>query len=410
MNLNIVWITPDFPHPPTSGVVGIYNRIKELSNRGHSIYLFAVSNIPVAKESISELRNYCKGIFTYKINTYETIYNLFTNPLIPLRTLKRFSKKVQKDINSFLRSNNINVLIIEHSVMGVYLPKYSHEPLKRVLMIHTIVHKAWLDSIKFLPFFSFKKLIFYIEAFKTKRLEHKIFNRDEFDEYWLNSKTEIQDIVINFPKIKKKTKYIPLGLEPKVDLEVRSYEGLDISPTTKMILNIGSMDNPSNEDAARWFGKEIFPRIKYEVPEAKFYIVGKSSSHKLKDIVSEDVIVVGEVKDLKPYLNRCDLYVIPQRSGGGVRTKFIDGLSARRIIVSTTIGVEGVEGAEQGKNFLLAQNEDEFVKMAIDVLKSPKKYKETAENGFNIFTTFHTLKVMGDRLEEYLMNLKGNIS
>lgn len=407
MSLNILCVTTDFPYPLRSGGdVALYYRIKELSKKGHHIYLFSTTRSTVKEESIQELKRYCNNVKIYEIGKSELLFNLFIFPLMPFRTIRRFSRKMQRDIKNFLNSNKIDIFLIEHSNMAVYFSKEHPKDIKSVLVFESLAHKSFFREAKHYPsFFSFKKLISYIESFKTRPFEYAIFKSNIFDEFWFYSTDDIQDVLTKFPKLKDKIKFIPVGVELKIDSEIKTEEIQGLASNDKMILTIGSMDNPSNEDATRWFAGKIFPKIKSKIPNAKFCVVGTNSKYKLKDISSENIIVIGEVPDLRPYLNRCDLYVVPQRGGAGIRVKLLDGLSAKKVVIATPIGVEAMENIEPGVHFLLARDEKEFADKAVEVLKDPEKFEKIAENGFNFIKTFFSTEVVGNIVEEYLLNL-----
>jgi len=407
MRLNILFITLDFPYPLNAGGnVAIFYRIKELSKRGHNIFLFSASPSTINKETIKSLKKYCRYIKVYTPRKTEVLFNLFRFPLLPISGIRRYSKKMQRDINAFLISQKIDILFIEHSIMAIYLPKDHLKTIKSILVLHALGYKSLFRLAKELPIFSIKKLIYYIESLKMKRFEYNIFKLNKFDEFWFYSIDDINDILRKTRKsIKNKIKLIPIGTEPKIDFQVKQKIFPGVSLTDKVILTIGCMDSPINEDYVRWFVKDIFPKIKKNVPKAKFCIIGKNSKNKLKDIVSKDIIVVGEVSDLKPYLNRCDLYVVPVRTGAGLRVKLLDGFSARKIIITTPIGIEAIKDIKPNIHLLLAKNEEEFANKAIDVLKNPRKYNYIAENGFKFFKENFSVETVGAVIENNLISI-----
>jgi len=407
MKLKILYVNLDFSYPLKSGGnVALFYRISELSKKGHQIYLFLATRANVGETSINELKKYCKNVKVYKVGKLELILNLLVFPLMPIRTIRRFSRRMHKDIRDFLSSTKIDVFLVEPSNMAVYFrEEYSDtvKSYKSVIVFQELVYKSLLREARYLPF-SLKKLIFYIESFKTKRFEYNVFKSNMFDEFWFYSTDDIHDVK-KFPKLKDKIRFIPVGVELKKDSEIRAKEVPGVAQNDKMILIIGSMDNPSNEDAVRWFAKKIFPEIKCRVLNAKFCIIGKNSKHKLRDIVSKDIIIIGEVPDIKPYLNRCDLYAVPQRGGAGVRVKLLDGLSAKKIVITTPIGVEAIKDIKPDIHFLLARNEEEFANKTVEVLEKPEKFEEIAENGFNFFKQLFSVEAAGNIVEEYLLNL-----
>jgi len=407
MALRLLWVVPDFPWPLNSGnSVAVYNRIKELNKKGHQIYLFSNTRSPVKQESIDAMKEYCEDVKVYQLGASELMRNLFFSPSMPFRIARRFCREMKRDISNSVTSSKIDVILIEHSINVVYFPKEHSKIVKSVVLFQSLTYKSFFREAKHYPsFFSPKKFISYIESFKTKPFEDNIFKSKMFDEYWFYSSDDINDVVSMYPYLKDKIRFIPIGIEK------REYSGSEpipirgLTPADKMILLIGSMNNPSNEDSARWFAQKIFPKIKSKVPNAKFCVVGTNSSYKLKDIASEDVLIMGEAPDLRPYLHRCDLYVVPQRGGAGVKTKFVDGLSAKKIIVVTPMGVEAIENIEPNVHFLLARDEEEFANKSVEVLKNPQKFMEIAENGFDYFMNNFSVEAVGNLSESYLLDL-----
>src|SRR5439155_354663 len=121
--------------------------------------------------------------------------------------------------------------------------------------------------------------------------------------------------------------------------------------------------------------------VQRKVPGARFVVVGRGANRKLRDLAREDIIIVSDVPDLTPYLHRCQVYVIPQRGGGGVKVKLLDGLSAGRIVVSTAVGTEAIDDLRPGQHYLLAGNADEFARSVVAVLEDPVRFQDVAENG-----------------------------
>ena len=62
----------------------------------------------------------------------------------------------------------------------------------------------------------------------------------------------------------------------------------------------------ANSDAVIYFAKEILPLITIKDPEVRFYIVGQHPPLSVKQLVSENVIVTGYVKDIRArILKKC---------------------------------------------------------------------------------------------------------
>ena len=131
------------------------------------------------------------------------------------------------------------------------------------------------------------------------------------------------------------------------------------------------MDYRPNVDAALWFGREIWPLVKAQEPDATWGIVGKSPHPRL-DVLRADpsITIVGEVAEVPPYFHAAGLYIIPLRMGGGTRFKLMEAMAAGVPIVSTTVGAEGVPVRAE-KELLLADTPSAFAAAVVRLLRDP---------------------------------------
>ena len=72
--------------------------------------------------------------------------------------------------------------------------------------------------------------------------------------------------------------------------------------------------------------------------------------------------------DIRPYVARSAVYVVPIRVGGGTRLKVLDALAQGKAIVSTSVGCEGINVTD-GRNIRIEDNPVEFAKRTIELLK-----------------------------------------
>jgi hypothetical protein len=130
----------------------------------------------------------------------------------------------------------------------------------------------------------------------------------------------------------------------------------------------GVMDYPPNVDAATYFVNEIFPLVRREVPEAKFYIVGKNPSAEVRSLGRRDgVIVTGTVSDVKEYIRKTQVYACPVRLGAGMKMKVLEAMAVSLPVVSSTRGVEGMDFVA-GREFIAADEPAEFAAAVVRLL------------------------------------------
>jgi glycosyltransferase involved in cell wall biosynthesis len=81
-----------------------------------------------------------------------------------------------------------------------------------------------------------------------------------------------------------------------------------------------------------------------------------------------NIVVTGEVPDVRPYLATADAMVVPLRQGSGTRFKILEAFSAGCPVVSTAKGAEGLN-ANNEEHLLLRERPEDLVE-AIEQLKS----------------------------------------
>ncbi|QEM68669.1 glycosyltransferase [Geobacter sp. FeAm09] len=133
----------------------------------------------------------------------------------------------------------------------------------------------------------------------------------------------------------------------------------------------GSMDWRPNQDGVTYFIEEIFPQIRRRIPAATFAVVGRKPPQWLLALAERTpgVTVTGTVDDVRPYIARSMLYVVPLRVGGGSRLKILEAMSMAKTVLSTTVGAEGLDVAE-GKNILLRDTPRDFADAACTALEN----------------------------------------
>jgi len=131
----------------------------------------------------------------------------------------------------------------------------------------------------------------------------------------------------------------------------------------------GAMDWLPNEDAIEYFATQILPLIRERVPDVTLWVVGRRPTRKVVSVGESvpGVRVTGAVEDIRPYVNRAAVYVVPLRIGGGTRIKIFEAMAMGAPVVSTSIGAEGLPVTD-GENVLLADTPESFAERTIQLL------------------------------------------
>jgi glycosyltransferase involved in cell wall biosynthesis len=145
------------------------------------------------------------------------------------------------------------------------------------------------------------------------------------------------------------------------------------------IVFVGSMDWQPNIDAAEYLARIVLPQVRKQLPESTLSVVGKSPTATVIALGElPGVTVTGTVPSIKPYLQSAGVQAIPMDSGGGTRLKVLESFASGVPVVSTPIGIEGVN-AVHGQHAWIC-NKSEMAMSILRLFNQPSRLDEMARN------------------------------
>jgi sugar transferase (PEP-CTERM/EpsH1 system associated) len=180
------------------------------------------------------------------------------------------------------------------------------------------------------------------------------------------------------------------------------------SPSIGRMIFTGVMSYGPNADAALFFGKEVFPLIKKEVPGAEFWVVGANPPDSLKAISTfPGIRVTGTVEDVRPFLHKSDVFVCPLRYGTGMKNKILAALAMKIPVIATPNSVHGIK-AVNDEHLLLAESPQDFVRQVSCLIGNPERTRMLTENGRKLIEEHYSWNAHGAALEQALVALTVN--
>ena len=390
--MNILFLTSRLPFPPIGGdKLRVFKFLEFLSKENYiTLFLFIDNKFQIP--DIEVYKKYFSRIEIIYLPSYISYLNCIIGLFgkLPLQVYyyrsRRMRRLIEKEIENF-------DLIFVHLIrMAEYVKGFKMIP--KILDLTDAISLNYQRSIKYQK--GLKYLISRIEKDRVLKYEIEIikdFNRNflvsETDKNYLNGYAETEDVEI-----------IPNG----VDLEYFSYNENNFD--AKCIVFMGNMRTYPNNDTVKYFCDSIFPIVLRRYPDVKFYIVGANPTREVFALGKrKNVIVTGEVDDIRPYIRRAVVSVCPLRVGSGILNKILESMALGTPVVTSTIGLEGID-AIPNEEILVSDNKYEFAEKIISLMENPDLRNRIALNGRKLIEEKYSDKIVMNKVKKVLRQLK----
>ena len=388
--MRLLFLSITVPVPATDGGrLRVLNLLKQIAQRNRVAFL-ALETQSTDGEGIEYLRSL--GIEAHLVPHASRI------PLTSLRSgsevvLKRkpltvapyYVPAFRRAFHSLLGTNQFDIIHYEMLHTGQY---HLETNAKSLLSLQNVDSHIW-RRLREQTSSPLRKCVFWTQERMFRRYERTMGNC--FDLVACASEVDRELMERICPGLSANV--IPNG----VDTELYKPNHDDEEETA--IIYTGSMDWFPNEDAAIYFIEEMLPMIQIKRPELKFYVVGQYPSERLKRYNNRTgIVVTGRVDDVKPYIARAAVYVVPLRIGGGTRLKILEALAMGKAVVSTSVGAEGLN-LTSGNEILIADEPTAFADTVVHLLNDKSMRRVLGDNGRRRVEAEYDWRRIGEKLQ-----------
>ncbi|MEG1762371.1 MAG: glycosyltransferase, partial [Bacteroidales bacterium] len=128
-------------------------------------------------------------------------------------------------------------------------------------------------------------------------------------------------------------------------------------------------------------------------PDLKFYIAGRSMPDWLANIKLPNVIILGEIEDVKLFFASKQVMIVPVLSGSGVRVKIIEGMTAAKMVITSTIGAEGIDYTDR-KNIWIAETPLDYLNAVVAIVENPAIAEQIGQEARKLILEQHDSEVV----------------
>jgi glycosyltransferase involved in cell wall biosynthesis len=386
--LRILWLKTELLHPvDKGGRIRTYQMLKELKREHHITYL-TLDDGTAAPDAPERATEYCHELVTVPHRTrpkfspgfYVELSGNLLSPL-PYFMKKYESDAMRRAIKERVARERFDVIVCDFLMPMINVPQDLQVPV--VLFQHNVEAMIWKRHFE-VQTNKLKRAYLYAQWRKSAAYERKACRAADcvvavsVDDRDLMRAEYGVERVFDIPT-GVDTDFFRPGAAARDGVESVSSRG------RHNLVFTGSMDWLPNEDAMQYFTAEILPRIKREVPDATLTVVGRNPYASLVELGKRDssIEVTGRVADVRPFMERAAVYIVPLRIGGGTRLKIYEAMAMEIPMVSTTIGAEGLPIKHEAE-LLLADTAEAFAAAVVRLLRDDVVAKELAARAASV--------------------------
>ena len=391
------------PYVPSLIRVRPYNLIRYLTARGHQVTVYTLFSNPEEYSDVEALREHCYRVIAYPLPRWRSIWNcVATIPTrIPLQSVYCWLPDLAKNIISDLLAESCvpDLIHVEH-LRGVRYGIYLKSALAKSNISTPIVWDS-VDCISYLfqqasenSLSNFGKWITRFDLPRTRTYEALLL--DQFNHVLITSQNDKQAIMNLHPEplVDIKISIIPNG----VDLDYFHTNG-DAAREQATLVFSGKMSYHANVTMALYLVNEIMPLIWARRPYVKLWIVGKDPPNSIQALGEHTAITVtGTVDDIRPFLQKATVAVVPLLYGAGSQLKVLEAMACCTPVVATNQAVSAFN-VQQGQDILVSQEPDSFAKSVINLLDDPDQRHRIGQSGRKYVEEHHHWGSIAAQLE-----------
>jgi len=396
--MKILQLCRKFPYPLKDGeAIAVTYLAKSYKELGHELTLLSFNTVKTYFEvaTLPASFNHYAAIHTIYLDNQIKIKDAFLNLFsTDSYHITRFISPDFKDkLKEVLVATHFDIVQLEGINLAPYISTIrAYSTAKVVMRSHNVEFEIWERVAENTPFLPKK---WYLQYLVKKLKTYEIAQLAQYD--LLLAMTQRDVDYFNTLAPSNQIMVAPIGLD------LKNYRmAVPATPPPYSISFIGSLDWMPNQDGLKWFLENVWSLIHKKHPSLAFHIAGRNTPQWVFDQAGKGVVVHGEVEDAKAFIAAHPITVVPLFSGSGMRVKILESMAMGRIVLTTTIGLEGIS-AQHGQEVFIGNTAQEFIQLIETCLQQPQQLRAMAQRAQAFITENYDNIRIGKRVIEELL-------
>ncbi len=396
--MRVLLLTETAPWPLDSGGrIKTWHTLHALA-REHEVHCHAFVRTPAQREAaMGALQHACASVSLHLVPRSPVREGWYATRALgtglPFTVTRHFAPRVMREIARTCRDRRIELLYGDHLSMFEYCRRLD---LPVVHDAHNVEHRIVSRHLETLSGADPRRAVLASEARRLERYERRMYRLARL--IFAVSEVDAADISA-----------LSGGVVPVVPVPIAIDAGnappVERITDTPQILFVGALDWPPNADAVDYWLREIWPRVRARRPDATFVAVGRGGTSLARRWGGmPGVRFTGWVHEVDSWFQSSRVTVVPLRAGSGMRVKILDAFVRGVPVVTTSIGIEGIE-ARRGVHALIEDDAAMFASAVVRVLDDREFAQGLAESARALVLERYDRPVVARRLLDALRDV-----
>jgi sugar transferase (PEP-CTERM/EpsH1 system associated) len=402
--VTLLWLNANLLLPlDKGGKLRTWHVMRHLASR-HDITYLSFSDPSQTDADREGMRDVCARLDTVpRIDAAKGTWRFYVDAAryvidaTPYAVAKYRSRRYRERLETLLAAQSYDAVVCDFLVPAVNVPE--RLPCRSILFTHNVEAEIWRRHAETATNPITRRLLAQ-QWSRMLRFEGSALAR--FDSVLAVSDADRETFERLYPgRLRAPVRVVQTGVDTAY------FTPATATPDRTNLVFTGSMDWLPNEDAMQFFCREILPRIRRAEPTTTLTIVGRAPTPAVRKLAEHHGIhVTGRVDDVRPYIARAAVSVVPLRIGGGTRLKIFEAMSMGKAVVSTTIGAEGLPIAD-GRDIVLADDPGSFADAVVRLIRVDHERKSLEHAARRLMVDRYDWSAVAQDFEEALTRSSG---